>query len=131
MNLHAVVAPIIAAVNPNIVGQYQASTGYTTGANGRQVPVYAAAIDVTIQVQALTTRDLRQLDGLNLQGSDQAIYCYGTVNGVSRPQIKGGDLFTYGTGSAARTALVTAVLEDWSLTAGWCKVAVTLQMPAS
>jgi hypothetical protein len=77
------------------------------------------------QVQTLTFRDLAQLDGINLQGERRALYLNGSWAGVLRPEVKGGDLVTLPDGSLW---LVALVLENWWLTAGWCKCAATRQL---
>ena len=76
------------------------------------------------QVQALTYKDLQQVDGVNLNGVARAIYFYGEFNGVVRPRQKGGDLIQLTDGPNAGTWLITHVLETWP---DWCKVAVVLQ----
>lgn len=124
MNLHAIAGPIVAAVNPPVLGQYQQSTGSNTAASGKRTPTYATAIGVQVQLQALTGDDLRQMDGLNIQGEKRALYVSGTWKGASRPDIRGGDLFTLPDGSIW---LVVHLLEDWNSTAGWAKVAITRQ----
>ena len=124
MNLHAIAAPRIAAVNPWITGQYQQSNGYSTGADGTRTPSYLSAVPVQIQMQALTYRDLMQLDGLNINGVRKAMYITGNIEAVSRPDQKGGDLITLPDGSVW---LVALVLENWFETANWTKVAVTKQ----
>ena len=73
------------------------------------------------QVQAMTAGDLRQVEGLNLNGTKRGIYLDGSINGVVRVYLKGGDLITFPDGS---TWLVAMVLEQWP---DWCKVAATLQ----
>jgi hypothetical protein len=79
---------------------------------------------VSAQVQAMTTRDIRQMEGINLQGTLRAIYLTGDFNGVVRPLLKGGDLVTFPDGTVW---LVTVVSEPWKNTAGWTKIIVTLQ----
>ncbi len=79
---------------------------------------------VDAQVQALTYDDLRQIDGLNLNGTRRAIYLSGELDGVVRSKLKGGDLITLSDGPNAGTWLVAHVLEQWE---DWVKVAVTLQ----
>ena len=76
------------------------------------------------QVQPMTWRDLQQTDGLNLQGTRYTIYVNGRVEGLVRPENRGGDLITLPDG---RLFLVAQVLEGWSATAGWTSVAATLQ----
>lgn len=125
MNLHAIAAPLVAAVNPFVPGKYLASNGLTVNADGSQTPGYAAPVSVKIQKQALTYRDLQQLDGINLNGEKAAMYISGDWQGVSRPRSKGGDKVTLdGDGSVW---LVAQVLENWYNPDGWTKVAVTLQ----
>ena len=79
-------------VNPNIPVSCQASTGYAIGAGLKQVPSYAAPVTGFAQVQALTSADLRHLDGLNIQGATYSIILRGPLNAVVRTNSKGGDL---------------------------------------
>lgn len=125
MNLHQIVGPAIAVVNPRLPVSVRVSTGQsTTAADGTRTPTYATPITVLAQVQPLTWKDIQQLDGLNLQGERKAIYLYGTIDGLVRPDRKGGDLVTMPDKSVW---LVAQVLEDFSLTAGWTKAAIVLQ----
>ena len=124
MNLHGIVAGAIGAVNPSLLGTVQVSTGYTQDAAGNQIPTYATTINVPMQVQALTFRDLKQIDGLNLTGTRRAIYLNGKLDGVVRVSAKGGDLITIPSGASAGVWLTALVLEAW---ADWTKVAATLQ----
>lgn len=117
----AITSGAIDAVNQRTLMQVQISTGSTTAADGKQTPTYAPAMTVMGEVQPLTFRDLKQLEGLNLQGSLKAIYLQGHINGIVRPKNKGGDLVTDARGNVW---LVNQVLEFWP---DWCKVAVTLQ----
>jgi len=121
MNLHGIAGPIVAAVNPMIQGTLLSSTGYTTSADGTQVPTYAAPVTGPMQVQALTYKDLQQIDGLNIQGEARAIYLYGDWNGVVRPDSKGGDLIAFN----GQQWLVKQTLEQWG---NWCKVVAVRQM---
>ena len=124
MNLNHVVGGVTAAINPRLICQYQASNGYTVGDDGKQVPQYLDAIAVLTQVQPLSSTDLRMLDALNLQGNFRAMYVDMKWQGLSRPEIKGGDLVTEPDGTVW---LVSTELEAWSASAGWTKVAVTQQ----
>lgn len=125
MNLHNIVGPIVAAVNPFTKATLQISTGYTTAADGTQVPAYAPAIAVTVQRQALQYNDLVQIQGLNIQGEKAAFYVSGNWQGVVRPDRKGGDILTLADGTVW---LVVQVLENWSSTDGWAKVAAVRQL---
>lgn len=124
MNLHGIVAGAIAAVNPQVRGQYQKSNGATTQASGKRVPAYLAATPITVQLQALTYKDLVQVDGLNLNGQAHAMYVSGDIEAVVRQDNKGGDIITLPDGSIW---LVVHVLENWFTTSGWAKVAVVRQ----
>lgn len=124
MNLHAIVSGAINSVNPSITATFKASTGYGTNSAGKRTPTYAAPVSVTAQVQELSSRDLRQLEGLNVQGSSSAIYLNGFASGAVRVSRTGGDIITIPSGPSAGTYLVTAVLEQWP---DWVKVSATLQ----
>ncbi|RQR70525.1 MULTISPECIES: hypothetical protein [unclassified Burkholderia] len=124
MNLHGIAAPCVAAVNPWVTVSLQASSGYTTTPDGTRTPISADPVTMAAQVQSLTYKDLVQLDGLNIQGEQLALYLYGNWQGVLRPEIRGGDLVTLPDDSLW---LVTHVLENWSLTSNWRKVAITRQ----
>ena len=131
MNLLRLTAGVISAVNPPITCTLQVSTGYTVAADFSQVPAYNLPPQtLPCQVQSLTSQDLRQLGGLNLQGTLRAIYLMGNIEGVDRAAIKGGDLFTMPSLPSfpgPTVWLVTQVLEHWDGATGWTKVAVVLQ----
>lgn len=124
MNLHAIAGPIVSAVNPWQAAQWKASTGYTKDASYKQMPSYAAPVDVMVQMQALTFKDLQQVAGINLNGEARAMYLNGNVQGVLRPDGQGGDLFIL---PDASVWLVVHILEPWNRTAGWIKCAVVRQ----
>ena len=124
MNLHNIVGPCVAAVNPWITVQYQQSIGSTVASDFTQVPAFAAAIPMMVQMQMLTWKDLQQMEGINQNGEKRAIYVSGNYKGVSRPDARGGDLLTMPDGTVW---LVVQILENWYTTAGWCKAAIVLQ----
>lgn len=124
MNLHGLAAPLIGVVNPFVPASMQISTGYTTAPDGSRVSTYST-VTGRAQVQAATYLDLKQIEGLNQNGSKNSIYFYGEFNGVLRPAKKGGDLVTLTTGPNAGVWLIVQVLEQWP---DWCKAAVVLQM---
>jgi hypothetical protein len=121
MNLHKVVSGTISAVNQNRRATLQISICYTTNPDGSRTPQYSNSIMVTAQIQALTTHDLRHLEGLNIQGSQRSIYLNGALNGAQRPSALGGDLITIYDGTLW---LTTAILEQWP---DWVRVAATYQ----
>ena len=124
MNLHALVSPVIASVNQLTPVTVRISVGTVTNPDGSRTPAYDSPCEILAQIQALTTRDLRQAEGLNLQGEMRAIYVMGTLNGVVRVLLKGGDLVTFPDGTVW---LVSLVPEPWSTTAGFTKAVITLQ----
>lgn len=130
MNLHGVVGPIVAVVNPTVNVTVRISDGtYVTAPGGVRTPNYATVTGVPAQIQPLTADELRQLDGLNVQGTKRGIYLSGKFDGVNRIGQKGGDVVEYPSGDRypfGTTWLVVQVLEQWP---EWVKVAVTQQMP--
>ncbi len=124
MNLNALVAPIVAAINPWTCASFEQSTNYSTAVSGKRAPVYAAAVAVSVQSQALTYKDLMQLSGVNQGGEKRAMYVDADWKGVDRATARGGDLITL---PDASVWLVTQVLENWHDIDGWVKVAVTKQ----
>jgi hypothetical protein len=130
VDLHSIVAPVVAAINPLLAGQWLQSTGFESNASGKRAPRYAAPLPVNIQVQALTWKDLQQINGLNIQGVRLAMYVDANVQGVNRVSGIGGDLLTLPDGTVWLAAIV---LENWGQIVGmpgWTKVGVTQQLSA-
>lgn len=129
MDLRGIANQASDVVNPNIIVSVQTSNGYTIGSGQRQVPQYNSPITGPAQVQALDSSDLKQLEGLNIQGAIRAIYLRGALAGVIRPDSKGGDLVTIPSAAGVAPALVgtwlvTKVLESWTL---WTKAVIVKQ----
>ena len=120
MDLRSIANGISSKVNANIPVTVLRSTGFTIGAGRKQVPSYAAPVNGFGQLQALDGVDLRQLDGLNIQGTIRALYLRGSLAGVIRPDQVGGDIVQI----AGKDWLVVKVLESWPT---WTKVAIVLQ----
>jgi hypothetical protein len=123
VNLHQRVSGIISRVNPMLNVTVRHATGVTQNADFTRVPTYSTT-SMLGQVQALSSADLAQLDGLNLQGEKLAIYVNGNLEGVSRPDNAGGDLVTLPDGS---NWLVMTMLENWARMDGWTKAAIVRQ----
>jgi hypothetical protein len=68
---------------------------------------------VSIQVQPLAGKDLRQIEGLNLNGTLRKLYLNGSLNGTVRVSAKGGDLVTLTDGPNAGVWLVAYIFEQW------------------
>ena len=124
MDLRGIANGVSSTVNPNKTVTVRRSTGYTIGAGRKQVPGYADPVTGPAQIQALDANDIKQLYGLNIQGTVRAIYLRGVLAGVVRPDGTGGDLVEIG----AETWLVVKVLEGWPT---WTKAAIVLQMPGA
>lgn len=129
MNLHGTVRGAITSVNPDILAPFLSSTGNSVDAAGNQTPSYAAAVNMRIQVQALSGSDKRAVNFMNLQTVLRAVYCYGNKQGVERVVQKGGDIFQFPevpnpTSGTVRNWLVIKVLETWP---DWSKVIVSMQ----
>lgn len=120
MNLHATVSGAISSVNPMRDCTIKVSSGYTTADDGAQTSKYLKKTG-KIQLQPLSTSDLKKMQGLNIQGVEQKGYLTGNYEGCFRVLGKGGDLIKIGD----RTYLVTAVLERWP---DWCSVGLTMQL---
>ena len=124
MNLRAIANAATQSINPNTQVTVKVSSGYTIDhATRRQVPAYTTETGQA-NIQALDGKDLKQLDGLNIQGTIRAAYLYGNLAGVVRPDSKGGDLVEFN----SQSWLVVKVLETWP---DWCKVAIVYQGAAS
>lgn len=113
---------VTSTVNPNEIVTVLPSNGYTTGAGARQVPIYGIPVTGPAQIQALDNSDLRQIEGLNLQGDIRAIYLRGKLAGVIRPEQIGGDLVKRR--FPEETWLITKVLETWPT---WTKAVIIRQ----
>lgn len=124
-NLRALVNSVTQVINPNQAAFLEISNGFAQDKSFTQVGAYLPPVAVIVQVQDLKSKDLRQLQGLNLQGSSVAIYLNGEVDAVVRVSQKGGDIITVPTGVNAGVYLTTAVLEQWQ--GDWVKIAGTLQ----
>lgn len=120
MNLRGLANGAIVVVNPNIPITVRVSNGYTIGVGKKQIPNYLPDVDGFGQLQALDGDELKQLEGLNIQGVIKGLYVTGHLAGVIRPDSKGGDLIIID----GKTWLVVKVIEGW---ATWTKVAIRLQ----
>lgn len=124
MNLHAIANRAIQRINPNITVQYRMSDGYATATDGTRTPAYKPAVPRSAQFQPLGTKDIQQVEGLNLGGTTAKLYLYGMADGIVRVERKGGDLVSLPDGSIW---LVTGVFEQWP---DWVAVGIALQNEA-
>lgn len=132
LNLHAAVRGAINTLNPEYEGVWRSSSGYTTSPSGARTPTFVDTA-ASMRVQALSGRDLKHTEFLNMQGVKRSVYMFGNVQGVVRPDVKGGDIlqFPQNRGGSNCDWLVVVVLETWTPdVAGWCKVGAVLQGPS-
>lgn len=134
VNLRAQANRATRGINPNLPAIHRRSEGYSTLPSGKREPFYAQPEAVTVQVQALSKKEIEHLDSLNLSNSTTAIYADRQLTGIDRATGSGGDLITFDDsakipeGLRGTKWLITAVLEAW-VSGGWCKAAATRQMP--
>lgn len=133
INLRSMANRLTSGVNPNVTATLLVSTGYATDASGLQVPTYAAPETVTLQVQALTQKELQHLDKLNITNGQAGVFVDRQLNSANRSTGSGGDVFQFPDSPSIPTDLrgsewlVVAVLEGWP-GSGWCRAAITRQM---
>lgn len=121
MNLHRSVRGAIGSINPFIPAIVQVSDGFEIGPGRKQIPKYLPDQPVSIQLQPLSSDDLKHVDGMNLQGLLKSIHVDGNYYGVNREKAIGGDLFIIG----SETWLVIGPLELWPQ---WSRLLVQLQV---
>lgn len=126
LNLRAIANRATGAINANIAATLRRSTGYTTSASGARVPSYADGEDVVVQMQALSKREVEHLDALNISNAHVSIYANTQLTPIDRSKQSGGDLLTI----RGELWMVVALLEGW-VGAGWCKAALSRQMPGT
>lgn len=125
MDLRGIANGATNTVNPNINVTVTRSTGSTTGAGYKRTPSYAEPVTGPAQIQPLSTTDLKQVEGLNIQGVMVAIYLRGPLAGVVRATGQGGDLVTITTAPYVGTWYIGKILEAWP---NWTKAVIVLQV---
>lgn len=119
MNLRGIANSATRAINPNVNGVFRINTGFTTLPGGKREQTYSN-VDVEVQMQSLSSTDLKQVDAINAQGILQSAYLNGNFNGINRPEQQGGDMLIVD----SKTWLVVKVAE---LYPDWCHLIVNLQ----
>jgi len=125
MNLRAIANKYIQITNKNIQINWVQSNGYVTDDAGKRTPK-TLTLTVEAQVQALSSSDLKHIDGQNVTNNMRSVYMYGNAVGVVRADQLGGDILVFPEvpGNCSRNWLITQVVETWP---DWCHVIVTLQ----
>lgn len=129
VNLRAIANAATRTINPNVTAMLYRSTGSVKAADFSRTPVYSSQ-SITLQVQALSFGDLRQAEGVNLQGTRRTIFVNGTIAGIIRPAQKGGDIVVFPPNLLPEGPvwLVAMVSEQWP---DWVKFIITLQNVAT
>lgn len=116
---------LCAPINPHITGILKGSTGSIINDDGSVTPQYTT-VSVEMEVQAVSSQDLRQIENINQQADMRSVYVRGAVRALNRPLQMGGDILTF----YDSDWLVTQQLEEWG-NGEWSKVLVTRQMPTT
>ncbi|HCL5936742.1 TPA: hypothetical protein N2O04_000268 [Citrobacter freundii] len=119
MNLRGIANSATRTINQNVDGVFRINIGFTTLPGGKREQTYSN-VDVEVQMQELSSTDLRQIDAINIQGILKSAYLNGNFNGVNRPEQKGGDILIVD----GQEWLTVKVPELWP---DWCRVIVNLQ----
>lgn len=128
MNLRGIANAAIQSINPNISIIVGIPNGYTVDpATLRQTPAFITQTAFG-NVQALDNDDLKQIAGINMQGQLRAVYLYGAIAGLVRPDAEPSAILTFAHGGLSGEWGVFKVLETWQ---NWCKVAVVYQEKAA
>lgn len=122
MDLRGIANGVTSAVNKNQIVNVKRAVSYQMGAGRRQIPIYQDPVSGPAQIQPADSDDLKQVDGLNVQGVYRTIFLRGRLAGVIRADGTGGDLVTDTNGDEW---LVVKVLEAWPT---WTKALICQQL---
>lgn len=125
IDIFGVAGGLCAPINPHITGTLKGSTGNVINDDGSVTPQYTT-VSVEMEVQAVSSQDLRQIENINQQADMRSVYVRGAVRALNRPLQMGGDILTF----YGSDWLVTQQLEEWG-NGEWSKVLVTRQMPTT
>lgn len=114
MNLHSMVSGAIGAINPHQKASVIVQGGYQTLPSGKTVPKPSEPVEVLLQRQELTQKDLAHIAGMNVQGQLCGVYLNGQHSGIVRPDGKGGEQFTLADGTVWKVIAVPEQWPDWS-----------------
>lgn len=134
MNLRGMANRLTQGVNPNLPALFHEADGYSTAPSGKREPFFKQPVPLTVQMQALGKKEIEHLDALNISDATTAVYANRQLTPVDRLTGSGGDKIEFDEDAKVPAQLrgtiwlVTAVLEGW-VSNGWCKAALTRQMP--
>ena len=119
MNLHGLAIGAISAVNPVVSATVRRNLGYITMQDGSRTPNMFDST-ANVQVQALSSDELKFMDAQGIQGNLRAVYLFGNWGGIIKADRIGGDMLIF---DNHKWLCVTA-LENWP---DWCKIIVRMQ----
>ncbi|MFT8720023.1 hypothetical protein [Acetobacter sp.] len=117
--------PMCANVNPHTQAAIRVSTGNFENADGSPNTQYQTVF-VDIEVQAVSSADLKQIENINQQEDMRSVYLFGAAKALNRPLQIGGDILTF----YGSDWLIAQQLEEWG-NGEWSKVLVVRQLPST
>ena len=123
INLRNVVRGAITGINNDITAVLHKSTGYTVLPGGVQQKTYTD-INLTIQVQPVSSKDLAQFDWITQQDTVRAVYLNQRALGLVRYDRLSGDVIEFDDNGQTKQWRLVQPLEQWS---SWTKVLVVMQ----
>ncbi len=119
MDLFNITSGAVSLVNDYVPAVIKINTGYVTAPSGKRTPSYSQA-DVSVQLQELSSMDLKQMDSLNVQGITRVAYVHGNFSAINRANQTGGDILVVN----GNEWLIVKIAELWY---DWCKLIINLQ----
>lgn len=122
MNLFSLSSPLIAAINPFKSVTIWRYCGYQKNDDLTLSPEYQQ-IKTSGDIQAISSTELQQLEKMNIQGTEFAMYLKNFAYPMNRANQYGGDFIEYN----GKQWLILSLLEAWGQdgeAGAWCKVAV-------
>ena len=123
INLLNVVRGAITGINNDIHAVLHKSTGYTVLPGGIQQKTFTD-INLTIQVQPVSSKDLAQFDWITQQDTVRAVYLNQRALGLVRYDRLSGDVIEFDDNGQTKQWRLVQPLEQWS---SWTKVLVVMQ----
>jgi len=123
INLRNVVRGAITGINNDIPAVLHKSTGYTVLPGGIQQKTFTD-INLTIQVQPVSSKDLAQFDWITQQDTVRAVYLNQRALGLVRYDRLSGDVIEFDDNGQTKQWRLVQPLEQWS---SWTKVLVVMQ----
>jgi len=131
LNLHAAVRSVIPGVKADTVAYWYVNKGPTAlGNGGRQVATYEPAVQVMVQQQPPSGRDIQFINMLQLQGVIRSVWMFSNPGGINRANQVGNDLlmFPQWPGGPLDVWKVARPDENWDVSSGgFSKVYAVLQ----